>query len=269
MRIKMSVATVSVLLAAACSSGRPEGPTGSKAALSGFPGCSGLFNTNASPSGDYYATDFGCSSNPFFTDPGDECGSAACIQSAYDQGVCSSGQSNADCQRAVNWYAVGGASYGCGARLQVTNPQNGKSVVVMVLDNGPSCTVENNVDFWVLDISYPTIMFLFGSEEGQADHALINAVVVDSSTPLGPTDGSMNPPSSDDGGAGDDSSSGDDSTGDDGSTGPTGASCHTDGDCNPGSDGSGQICVGGTCVDGCNANWECPGSTSCVGGQCQ
>jgi hypothetical protein len=49
----------------------------------------------------------------------------------------------------------------------------------------------------------------------------------------------------------------------------TGTSCKTDGDCNPGSDGSGQICVNGTCVAGCNADWECPGSTTCVGGQCQ
>jgi hypothetical protein len=49
----------------------------------------------------------------------------------------------------------------------------------------------------------------------------------------------------------------------------TSASCKTDGDCNPGTDGSGQICVNGTCVPGCNANWECPGSTTCVSGQCQ
>ncbi|HEY5243321.1 MAG TPA: GH25 family lysozyme [Polyangiaceae bacterium] len=48
-----------------------------------------------------------------------------------------------------------------------------------------------------------------------------------------------------------------------------GASCTSDGQCNPGSDGSGLICVGGQCVAGCNADWECPGSTTCVGGQCQ
>lgn len=46
-------------------------------------------------------------------------------------------------------------------------------------------------------------------------------------------------------------------------------SCTTDGDCNPGTDGSGQICVQNTCVPGCNADWECPGSTSCVNGSCQ
>jgi hypothetical protein len=76
----------------------------------------------------------------------------------------------------------------------VTNPSNGKSVVVMVLDNGPSCTVENDAHFWVLDVSYPTIMFLFGSEEGWGDHALIQASVVPSSTPLGPTSSAPPPP---------------------------------------------------------------------------
>ena len=183
-----------LLLVAACSS-KPDGSYGqTSAAVGGFPGCSGTFTTHPSPSGQYYATDFGCSSNPYFTDPGDTCGSAACIQSAYDEGVCTSSQSNATCQRQVNWYAVGGASYGCGARLEVTNPKNHKSVVVMVLDNGPSCTVENDADFWVLDVSYPTIQYLFGSEEGWADHALINAQVVAKSTPLGPVTGAPPPP---------------------------------------------------------------------------
>jgi hypothetical protein len=205
MRIGTGLAAVGLLLVAACSSnaGGLAGPSASSAsAVGGFPGCSGLYNTNASPTGAYYATDFGCSSNPYFTDPGDTCGSAACIQSAYDEGVCSSGESNATCQRDVNWYAVGGASYGCGARLQVTNPSNGKSVVVMVLDNGPSCTVENDANFWVLDVSYPTIMYLFGSEEGWADHALIQASVVATSTPLGPTGSSPPPPSAPDAGTG-------------------------------------------------------------------
>jgi hypothetical protein len=27
--------------------------------------------------------------------------------------------------------------------------------------------------------------------------------------------------------------------------------------------------VQGTCVAGCNADWECPGITTCVNGQCQ
>jgi hypothetical protein len=247
---------VAVLVAACSSAPAPENAASSAGAVAGFPGCSGVFNTSPSPTGAYYATDFGCSSNPYFNDPGDTCGSASCVQSAYDQGVCSSGQSHADCQRAVNWYSVGGASYGCGARLQVTNPASGKSVVVLVLDNGPSCTVENDANFWVLDVSYPTIQYLFGQEEGWGDHARVNAVVVDSSTPLGPVGTAAPPPPDTDGGTAV------------AEAGPA-ASCNTDGDCNPGTDGSGQICVGGTCMAGCNADWECPGGQTCVSGQCQ
>ena len=140
----------------------------------------------------------------------------------------------------------------------MTNPTNSASVVVMVLDNGPSCSVENKAGFWVLDVSYPTIMHLFGGEEGYSDHAMVQAVVVDPSTPLGPSDGTSPPPPpppppppTDDGG----------------SSGTT--TCSSDGDCNTGSDGSGQICQNGTCVPGCNADWECPGSTTCISGQCQ
>jgi hypothetical protein len=48
-----------------------------------------------------------------------------------------------------------------------------------------------------------------------------------------------------------------------------GPACNTDGDCNPNTDGSGQICVGGTCVAGCNADWECSGAETCASGQCQ
>ncbi|MGD0524490.1 MAG: hypothetical protein ABSE49_05085 [Polyangiaceae bacterium] len=218
MRIATGLAALGFLLVAACSSstGDPSGASSSSSAVGGFPGCSGLYNTNPSPTGSYYATDFGCSSNPYFTDPGDTCGSAACIQSAYDEGVCSSSDSHATCQRNVNWYAVGGASYGCGARLQVTNPANGKSVVVMVLDNGPSCTVENDANYWVLDVSYPTIMYLFGSEEGWSDHAKIQATVVATTTPLGPTTGSAPPPPVDAGAGGDDAGTG---TGDDAAPG--------------------------------------------------
>src|SRR5262249_55453544 len=57
--------------------------------------------------------------------------------------------------------------------------------------------------------------------------------------------------------------------GDAGSDTGSGTQCKTDGDCNPGADGSGKICVSGSCVAGCNANWQCPGSTTCVRGQCR
>lgn len=50
---------------------------------------------------------------------------------------------------------------------------------------------------------------------------------------------------------------------------PAGASCRSDGACNPGNDGSGKICVGGRCVDGCRTNAQCPGVTTCRSGQCR
>jgi lysozyme len=58
-------------------------------------------------------------------------------------------------------------------------------------------------------------------------------------------------------------------TPDSGNDASSALACTTDGDCNPGTDGSGQICVQNTCVAGCNADWECPGSTTCVNGTCQ
>ena len=47
-----------------------------------------------------------------------------------------------------------------------------------------------------------------------------------------------------------------------------GQSCTNDGACNPGGNGSGMICSGGVCVSGCHASWQCPGNTTCQGGQC-
>jgi hypothetical protein len=76
-----------------------------------------------------------------------------------------------------------------------------------------------------------------------------------------------------DGSGSQDSTASQDSTGSQdsgqGSGSGSGAACSTDGQCNPGSEGSGQICVNGTCVAGCNADWECPGNETCQGGQCQ
>ncbi|MBX3259057.1 MAG: D-alanyl-D-alanine carboxypeptidase family protein [Labilithrix sp.] len=56
---------------------------------------------------------------------------------------------------------------------------------------------------------------------------------------------------------------------DDGSASGGGVACTSDGQCNPGNDGSGMICTGGQCVDGCRTNAQCPGTTRCVSGFCQ
>jgi hypothetical protein len=63
---------------------------------------------------------------------------------------------------------------------------------------------------------------------------------------------------------------GDDTSGNDtGSGGGGGQSCTSTGECNPGNNGSGLICVAGTCKPGCLSDAQCPGSTSCVSGQCR
>ena len=51
--------------------------------------------------------------------------------------------------------------------------------------------------------------------------------------------------------------------------GGSGKACSNDGACNPGGNGAGMICSGGSCTAGCHASWECPGNTSCHGGQCR
>ena len=48
-----------------------------------------------------------------------------------------------------------------------------------------------------------------------------------------------------------------------------GQACNNTGDCNPGGNGAGMICVSGQCVEGCTANWQCPGSTTCKSGHCR
>jgi hypothetical protein len=86
----------------------------------------------------------------------------------------------------VDWYAADGARFGCLARLRVTNPKNGKACVVVALDYGPSCSVENSVSHAVLDLSGPANLHLFGGAQGAVDKALVHVVEVDPTTPLGP-----------------------------------------------------------------------------------
>ena len=118
------------------------------------------------------------------TDPGDNC-IPSCLSQAQSSGLCS-GMTGPQCEQSVNWYMADGGRFGCLARVRVTNPKNGKSAVLVALDYGPSCTVENNAGGPVIDMSVPAITHLFGGEQGWADHAAVHAVEVDGSTPLGP-----------------------------------------------------------------------------------
>jgi 3D (Asp-Asp-Asp) domain-containing protein len=66
----------------------------------------------------------------------------------------------------------------------------------------------------------------------------------------------------------DDAPPADDTGSDTGSSSGGGAACNNTGDCNPGGNGAGMICVSGQCVEGCTANWQCPGATTCKAGHC-
>jgi hypothetical protein len=260
--------------------------------------CSGLYGTTPSADGTYYATAFGCyvdAQGQAHGDPGDNC-IPACLSTA--QKTLCAGMDGPACEQSVNWYSADSGRYGCMTRLQVTNPANGKSVVLVALDAGPSCSVERSVDHALIDMSPPANLYLFGSEQGYSDKALVDVVVVPSSTPLGPVSGvtsssssgtttTTTTSSSSGAGTGGSATTGTGgspagtggsatggggtggSPGTGGGTGGGGIACGGDGDCNPGNDGSGLICVNGTCTPGCHTDAQCPGSTSCVSGQCQ
>lgn len=61
----------------------------------------------------------------------------------------------------------------------------------------------------------------------------------------------------------------DDASDSDSTSTGVGTACGSDGTCNPGNDGSGLVCEGGQCVDGCRTNAQCPGTTTCKSGKCR
>jgi hypothetical protein len=165
-------------------------------------------NTQLSPQKRYYATSFGC----WLDDNGKHRGDGAdnCIPYCIDS-VCD-GKAGRDCEESIKWFTAGERRYGCGTRLRATNPANGKSVVVMVIDRGPRCSIEEQVDHWAADLSYPATLYLFGEPMGVKDNALIILDPVNASTPLGPSAGppesKTDDPQQNQGGSGGDSAGG-------------------------------------------------------------
>lgn len=151
--------------------------------------CSGSWGTKKAQNGDYYVTAFGCwvdENGVSHSDPGDNC-IPACLAQAQQAGLCA-GLSGPSCEKKLSWFAADAGRFGCLARLRVTNPKNGKSVVVVSIDLGPSCSIEKSVSHAVLDLSYPANEYLFGGPMGAVDKAKVHVVEVDPSTPLGPVE---------------------------------------------------------------------------------
>jgi hypothetical protein len=153
--------------------------------------CNGSFSSTPSTSGAYYITNFGCwvdAKGDAHSDPGDNCmPSPDCFEQAKAAGLCNPDDSGPDCEKRVNWYTADVARFGCLARLRITDPSTGKSVIAVALDNGPSCSaVENNAGHEVIDTSGRVTEYLFGGEKGWKERTPVQVEEVGVSTPLGP-----------------------------------------------------------------------------------
>jgi hypothetical protein len=147
--------------------------------------CTSLTGETTNPERRYFTTSFGCwvdDEGVAHSDAGDNCIPACSLASIGCDGL-----SGPACERTINWYAADADRFGCGTRLRVTNPDSGDSAVVMVIDRGPNCTIENNVDFWVLDLSYRVSYHLFGGPTSAGEGADVLVEVVDPTTPVGPS----------------------------------------------------------------------------------
>ena len=152
--------------------------------------CTGSYGTAKASSGDYYVTAFGCWKDAAGVSHGDAADNCipTCLAQAKAAGLCLPGDTGKNCEERVTWYTADAARFGCLARLKVTNPANGKSVIAVALDFGPSCTsVEVKVKKEVLDASGRVDRFLFGADQGVLDRSLVHVTEVAASTPLGPT----------------------------------------------------------------------------------
>lgn len=150
--------------------------------------CTGSYGTTPVDDGDYYLTSFGCwtdSNGGVHTDPYDNC-IPTCLDQARNAGLCAQGDSGPQCEEKIDWFTADGARFGCLARLRVTNPANGKSLIAVALDFGPACSGEQKVQHAVLDASGRVDQYLFGGDQGASDKALVHVVQVDDSYPLGP-----------------------------------------------------------------------------------
>lgn len=170
--------------------------------------------------------------------------------------------------RTVNkWYVASSQRYGCHVHLELT-ASNGKCVVVSTEDAGPATFVETRAGRPILDASPAVAEHLFGESglgwsDVKAHPSKFSVTAKKTTAALGPcragaptptptpTDDDLPPPE------------------DPAPTPGGGKACASDGQCNPGNDGSGLICSGGVCVPGCHSNAQCPGTTTCNGGQCK
>ena len=86
----------------------------------------------------------------------------------------------------LNWFVADTDRFGCGTKLRLTAPENGKRVVVVAIDRGPNCRIEQTVNYWVLDMSTRVSMYLFGEQTAARERREVIVEVVPDTFPLGP-----------------------------------------------------------------------------------
>lgn len=151
--------------------------------------CTGTWGTAQPSDKSYYITAFGCwvdAAGGRHGDSADNC-IPGCLSQLRSMGICSPSQTGKQCEEKLTWFTADVGRFGCGTRVRVTNPANGKSAVAIAIDYGPACWVERSVKRPILDASGRVNRYLFGEDKGASDRAVVHVEVVPSSTPLGPS----------------------------------------------------------------------------------
>lgn len=150
--------------------------------------CTGTAGTEKAQNGDYVVTAFGCwvdAAGGKHGDAGDNC-VPGCLTDLRRLGLCAAADTGRACEEKLTWFVADAGRFGCGARVRVKNPANGKEVVAVAIDQGPACSIERTVQRAVLDASGRVNRELFGADRGVVDRSLVHVVEVDATTPLGP-----------------------------------------------------------------------------------
>ncbi len=151
-----------------------EDSPGDEASSSSLQAC---FATKQAADGKYRMTAFGCSDAS--RDRQDNCLPSCLPKARQSNGICE-GMSGRQCEENTAYYTADAGRFGCLTRLRITNHKAKKSVVAAVLDHGPSCAVEaSSTGKPVLDASSPVNRYLFGSDKGKYDNAMVEVEVLD------------------------------------------------------------------------------------------
>jgi 3D (Asp-Asp-Asp) domain-containing protein len=144
--------------------------------------------------------------------------------------------------------------YGTRLRIKEIDAKYGKAVIFRVVDTGGAFRGKgrSRIDVCVANRSASLDRTINGT---------LHIEVIDERSGPAPVD----PSTENENGSGQAGNTDDD----DAPSGGSGRACSGDGACNPGNDGSGEICTSGRCVPGCRSKAQCPGSKSCVSGQCR